>query len=304
MKRIVVLGGSSFIGLPILKKLSTHKEWNVIGTYHQHQPLEDLTLEKVDLLSSENIKQFLKKNSPDTIIHCAAMSNVDQCQKNPQQCYLHNVAPVKTILEYCQQNSAVKYIFFSSSEVFDGKKGKPYTENDKTSSLNRYGSYKIEAEELILSLENKAIIRPCLVYGLPEEYQHRNIFNYIYKSLKEGNSITVYQDMIRTPTYVQDLPLIVESIIENDKRGIFHTGGQATSIYNFANEIAQYFGFNQDQQKLIIGKSSEGQEVNYKPRDNRLNCSRTEKELGIKFRSLQEASTDIKKELAKEGLSC
>ena len=303
MKRIVVLGGSSFIGLPILKKLSTHKEWDVIGTYHQNQPLEDLTLEKVDLLNSENVKKFLKKKSPDTIIHCAALSNVDQCQKNRQQCYLHNVAPVKTILEYCRQNSAVKYIFFSSSEVFDGKKGKPFAENDKTSSLNQYGKYKIEAEELILSLENKTIIRPCLVYGIPEEYQHRNIFNYIYKSLNEGKSITVYQDMIRTPTYVQDLPLIVESIIENDKRGIFHAGGQATSIYNFAKEIAQYFGFPPDQQKLIIGKSCEGHEVDYKPRDNRLDCSHTEKELGIKFRSLQEASADIKKELAKEVLS-
>jgi len=299
MKKILIIGSSSFIGLPIVQRLSQNKKWKVSGTYQDHNPLEDLVLQKVslqklDMLSKRELQSCLQLAAPDVIVHCAAMSNVDECEKNPQQCFLHNVSPVQTIVDYCKFNPEVKYIFFSSSEVFDGKKGKPYTEKDRCSSLNTYGKYKTEAEGLVGSLQNKAIIRPCLVFGIPKEYQHRNIFNYIYKTLKEGKTFTAYQDMIRTPTYVNDIPAMVESIIMKDKTGIFHTGGRATSISGFAKEVADHFGFPEE---LIISKKSNGNEVAYKPIDNRLDCTYTKKELDILFRSLAEALPELSSEI-------
>ncbi len=299
MKRILVLGSSGFIGSSILKKLSENTEWKVLGTYYDHQPLEDrlkqqVSVQKLDMLNQGELQSCLQQTTPDVIVHCAAMSNVDECEQNPQQCYLHNVNPVKIVVEYCKFNPEVKYIFFSSSEVFDGKRGKPYAEKDSCSSLNKYGKYKIEAEGLVNSLPNKVIIRPCLVFGIPQEYQHRNIFNYIYKTLHEGKTFTAYEDMIRTPTYVKDIPLVVERIIMNDKKGIFHTGGKETSIADFAKEVASYFGFPEES---IISKKSKGNEVAYKPIDNRLDCTYTEKELGFQFRSLAEALPELLSEI-------
>lgn len=286
MKRIIILGGSSFIGLPIMRELTKNKEWNVVGTYHNNRPEEKLQFEELNVLDEKKVLAFLQEVKPLVIIHCAAMSNVDECQKNLEQCYRYNVSSVKTVVQYCHQNHMVKYIFFSSSEVFDGAKGTPYVETDLCSSLSYYGQYKLEAEKLVASLPNSAIIRPCLVYGLPKNHQHRNIFNHIYKSLREGKEFTAYDDMMRSPTYVEDIPMVVERIIKKDKIGIFHTGGEAVSIYDFALKVAEVFNFDKNG---IVQKSSLGNEVTYKPRNGALDSSFTQQDLGIEFRSINEA---------------
>lgn len=290
MNTILILGASGFIGFPILRKLNTSKNWNVIGTYHRHKPEEEFQFQKLDLLNRKKVSQCLQKIKPDIIVHCAAMSNVDECQNNPELCFKYNVNPAKTVAQYCSRNPSVKYIFFSSSEVFNGMKGEPYVETDICASLSHYGRYKIAAEKIVQSLENSAIIRPCLVYGIPQEYQHRNIFNHIYNSLREGKTFTAYSDMVRSPTYVEDIPMVVEQIIQKNKRGIFHTGGRAISITNFGLTVAEQLDLDK---RLIVAKLSDD-EVPYKPRNNVLDTSFTQQELGVKFRSIEQAIQEMR----------
>ena len=91
MKKILILGGSSFIGFPIFKNLS--QQYEVIATYNQNKPMIKGNWEKVDVTVPEKFMAFLNKLKPDMIINCVAHSNVDDCEKDRIFCKRMNLFP-------------------------------------------------------------------------------------------------------------------------------------------------------------------------------------------------------------------
>jgi len=298
MKKVLILGASGFIGFHLFQELRKIKSWQILGTSNS-TPVYTLaglsTLFPLMDLSFLSLIGFLKKNKPDIIINCIALSSVDACELDHLQCSTINLAPTRVLAEYCSSFPQVKYIFFSSSQVFDGKKNNPYTENDPPSPINHYGSCKYEAEKIIYThLKNFVIIRPSFVYGIPLPWQHGNLFHHIYKALLLGKEFVAYTDMLRNPCFLGDLAPLVEAIIKHDERGIFHAGGEVMSVYDFALEVARIFELNKEK---IILKEARGNEVHYKPLHNALSTLRTREQLEISFTPVHTALQKLKENL-------
>ncbi len=296
MKTIVLLGSSGFIGSALLQRLGQQKDFSVIGTYHQHRPVlatpDNVVLRELDITEKQELKSLLQESNPDVVINTVAISTIDACERDKEQCDDINVDPTRTIVEHCQSRPMVKYIFFSTDHVFDGRKEKEYTERDATHPLNYYGKTKELGEQLISSaLQNYVIIRPCLVFGWPQRQQRQNLFSTIYTTLKQQKEFRAYKDKIRSPCYLDDLPPVVEQVIRKDKKGLLLVGGETMSLYDFAWKIAEYFHLDQN---LIRGIESAGQEEVPRPRNCALDHSLAERELGVRFSPLTKAFQEIK----------
>ncbi len=301
MKKIVILGGSGFIGYTLFEKLVSRQEpqqeFEVVATYLKHNPQpDDLRLKRLDITDKFLLRQFLEEEKPNIIINCAALSNVDQCENDKDSALKINVGPTNVVVNHCLRNPEVKYIFFSSSQTLGETKGNSHRENNFCFPLSFYGRTKLTCEDMIKTLQHYAIIRPCVVYGIPFEFQHKNIFNHIYDGLKSGAGFTAFNDMIRSPVYVEDVVALTEKVIVMEKGGIFHAGGETLSIYDFAVKVAIFFGFEPG---LIKSKSyknrSDYEKKSYKPNNCALDSSQSEKMLNFNFRKTEEALSDIKK---------
>ncbi len=297
-KKILLLGCSGFIGSAILERFGEQakKDLLLTGTYHQHRPAvtpsPNLSVYPLDVTDQIRLQQLLHTLQPDVIINTVAISTIDACERNKKGCDRINVDPTRTIVEYCKHKLRVKYIFFSSDHVFDGRKSGPYTEQDATGPVNYYGTTKLESEQIITStLSNYAIVRLCLVFGVPKPYHHPNLFSTIYNTLKQRKHFSAYNDKIRSPSYIQDIPTVVEQAIKKNKKGLFLVGGETMTVYEFASSIAQYFTLDHT---MIKETASVGKEAVSRPQNCSLDRAFTEHSLGMRFRSLSAAFQDIK----------
>lgn len=296
MKKILILGGSGFIGTKLVERLQSNPGYEIISTYHAHLPhLRHSRWIKLDINDRQQLQEMLSRISPDIIInlitYAQGSSHVEACQKNPKKCSLVNVSPTRIIAAYCHKKKRVKYIFVSSSQVFS-RKGK-HTEHDLPLPWNEYGRTKLQAENIIARLPNYAIIRPCVVYGIPLPFQHGNIVTHIYKTIRAGKEFTAYTDMLRSPGYVQDVVRLVEKITLQDARGIFHVPGDSTSIYEFAKAIAAFF--NLDARYLKSGSAAK--EPTYRTRNTSLDSTFTQKQLSLKPTPWEKAFAEMKVKL-------
>jgi len=245
MQTILITGANGFLGSYLCELLMSN--YKIIATGKGDCRLDykhsNLHYQKLDFTNEENIKEVLQKSRPNIIIHAGAMSKPDECELNKEQAYLTNVASTQYLLK---QASLCKsfFIFISTDFVFDGEKGM-YKENDETGPVNYYGETKLLAEKEVKNYDGKwSIVRTVLVYGHPKSGRD-NILTVVAKGLQKGETLKIFDDQLRTPTYVKDLVNAIKTIIEKKATGFFHVSGQdKLSPYQMAVAAANYLGLD------------------------------------------------------------
>jgi dTDP-4-dehydrorhamnose reductase len=158
---------------------------------------------------------------------------------NKENAYLTNVTGTIYLL-----NAANTYknffIFLSTDFVFSGEKGM-YKEDDERKAVNYYGITKMLAEDEVEKYKwDWAIVRTVLVYGKPF-LNRQNILTNVAAALQRGEKLNVFNDQVRTPTYVEDLAVGILSILEKQKTGIYHIYGKdVLTPYQIAMAVAEY----------------------------------------------------------------
>ena len=177
---------------------------------------------ELDISNNLKLEHFLKKFKVNTIINCAAYTNVDDAELNQEIANNINNISVKNIVRLCEKLN-IQLIHISTDYVFDGKKKTPYTEKDKTNPVNYYGKTKLYGEEEILNskLSNSAIIRTSWLYSTYEN----NFVSKILHIIRNKNKVKVVNDEIGSPTNASDLSAVILNIIpklKNSKAQIYH----------------------------------------------------------------------------------
>lgn len=223
MKRILLTGHTGFIGSNVKKHLE--KSFEIIGTSRY----KGINLDLATDFSAENI---LPKNI-DAIIHLAAQSNVNECEKNKEDSYNINVQASVKLAKYALKNN-IPFIFASSDQVYEGTKY-IYTENDEAKPLNEYGKQKLQAEKEILFIYPKAVVlRFALVVGKNGGYEKTLIEN-----LKQEKSQTLFVDEMRSVVTVENLCQGIEKALMW-QGGVYNMGGSlALNRYELGMAIAQ-----------------------------------------------------------------
>jgi len=195
-------------------------------------------VDSLDITDFSAVQNFVRDHQISTIVNCAAYTNVDGAEDNPDLAYKINVTGPENLAK-----TGCQLVHISTDYVFDGKSCKPYTPDDILCPLSVYGKTKLEGEKAVLQNALEAIvIRTAWLYSP----YGKNFVKTMLKLGAEKDSISVVADQIGTPTYAGDLAAAIAKIlpqIDTKTRGIYHfTNEGVCSWYDFAHEIMEEAG--------------------------------------------------------------
>ena len=198
---------------------------------------------ELDITNPIHINNWVLKHKPDIILHLAAMTDVDGCEKNPEAAFKINISGTKNIADACRENK-IQLLYISTSDIFDGTKKTPYIETDIANPINKYGKSKYEGELYIRQiLPNSYIIRTCWLFGGGRD--DKKFVARIIAQAKSRKSLDVVNNIYGSPTYTKDLAHAIFRITGNNRPGIYHTANAGCcSRYEIAEKIIEYSGIS------------------------------------------------------------
>ena len=203
------------------------------------ETLFGLDLPQHDIADRQAVAQAMADFAPQVVIHTAAMTNVDGCERDPDAAYRINGLGAQNVALACQRCGAAM-VYVSTNEVFDGTKGEPYLEFDQPHPINTYGRSKLAGEFFTRTLLHRFyIVRTAWLYA-------RGGNNFVTKMVSladERGELRVVADEISSPTYAPDLAEAIAKLIRTDHYGIYHfTNEGVCSRYDFAVKILELAG--------------------------------------------------------------
>jgi dTDP-4-dehydrorhamnose reductase len=288
--KIVVTGANGLLGQYLVKQL-LEKDYQVIATGRgdnrlPFEPSGRYRYQQLDITDASAVYQFMRTEQPDMVIHGAAMTQVDDCELNPEQCERINVHATSQLLVDAETYSQ-HFIYLSTDFVFSGEKG-DYTEKDEPNPVSYYGFTKMQAEALVQTSDIPwTIVRTCLVYGNVLQGTRSNIINWVRSSLEQGKQIKVVADQVRTPTYVEDLARGVVMVVEQRATGIYHLAGKdVLTPYDMALQTAALLGL--DETKIEKVDASTFTQPGRRPPKTNLVIDKARRDLGYEPVSFNE----------------
>lgn len=228
MKKIAIIGANGQLGSDIY--LSLKENYNVIPLIHKN----------IEITQLDSINSCLSKIHPDIIINTAAYHDLNTCEKHPKKAFLVNGIGLRNLSVWCKGNDCM-LVHISTDYVFDGRKNKPYLENDCTRPLNTYGITKLAGEFYISSiLEKYIIIRTTGLYGTHpcRGKSSKNFVEMFLELIENKETVEFGGEEICTPTFTENIAEQIKHIIKTNEFGIFHiTSKGFCSWFEFGEEI-------------------------------------------------------------------
>ncbi len=285
--KILITGSNGLLGQNLIQQLAGMNH-RVIATGMGAQrisPDAGINYVDLDITRAMQTRKFIRQHAPDILIHSAAMTQVDDCERDQEKSLLVNVLATETMLDACSGGNT-HFIFLSTDFVFDGIKGN-YSEEDPVNPVNWYGQTKALAEKKVSEYSGAwAIARTCLLYGVPIHASRPNIISWIKSALEKGEHIRVLNDQVRTPTNVRDFATGIRLIFEKGARGRFHLSGkEIMTPYELAITVADYFAFDKNLIEAVDANSFS--QLGKRPLKTGFNISKAQQELGFSPCSLQ-----------------
>lgn len=192
---------------------------------------------RLDITDGKTTRRVIRETAPDVVILCAAYTDVDGCERNPEEAYRANAFGTANVASACADAGA-RLLFISTDFVFDGAKRNGYTEWDTPRPLNVYGASKLAGEEWIRQIcPRHWIVRTAWLYGLGGRCFPRTILN----AAREGKPLRVVNDQTGSPTFTRDLAgVLLEIVQQNVAYGTYHVVNQGSATwYEVACEVVK-----------------------------------------------------------------
>ncbi len=238
-KRLLITGGSGFVGGHLLQQAQHHYETH--ATFLSHRMADSGAVQhRIDLAQVEQLEHLLAEIQPEIIIHTAAISQPDFCEQHQEQTHAVNVVTTDALARWSARHQA-RLIFTSTDMVFDGQRGM-YRESDSPSPISAYARSKVAAEQVLLQQHRNCVVaRVALVYGL-NLVRPTSFFEKMLLDLKAGKSVTLFYDQFRSPIWVNNLAAALLELAENHFVGIIHLGGsERISRWEFGLKACKIF---------------------------------------------------------------
>jgi dTDP-4-dehydrorhamnose reductase len=176
---------------------------------------------------------------PDVVVHAAAMTDVDACEKSPEQAYRANVLGTHNIALACGRCGAAM-VHVSTNDVFDGTLGRPYYEWDTPTPQSVYARSKAAAEFYVRTLLQRFyIVRTAWLYARGGN----NFVTKIMAAADQRGAIRVVTDEVSAPTYAPDLAGAIARLLHTNHYGIYHlTNEGICSRFDWARQILALSG--------------------------------------------------------------
>jgi len=244
---------------------------------------------KFNLLDGPAISETIVRLKPEIIIHSAALTDVDRCEREKELAYKINVEGMRIVSEASKRAGSF-LIYISTDYIFDGIRGM-YKEGDDPHPLNYYGLTKLLGEEFC----DGCIARSCVIYGSRPSSGKVNFALWIINSLRSNQPIDVVTDQFITPTLNSNLAAMVLEAGERHLDGTYHlTGASRISRYDFARTVARMLDL--DLSLISPCRMEDMKWAAERPKDSSLDTSKAAKNLKEKPLSIEEAMQRLKRE--------
>jgi len=297
MKNILVIGSNGLLGQTLINRL-TKLNFNVFALArgcNRNKKFKSNQYINIDITNKKSLLLAINKVRPDFIINAAAVTNVDYCETHQKECNDVNVEAVKTLIKGAQNNHS-HLIHISTDFVFDGTKSN-YVETDQTNPLNYYGQSKLKSEQLFKNTNiSFTILRTILVFGYQPNLKQQNILLWLLDKMKNKVSLTMVDDQIRTPTYVEDLAKACILAIQNNALGIYHiSGNDLLDMFQLSNLVAKAFNF--DSRLISAIPTSKLKQDAVRPKTTGFDTSKAKKDLNFSSLSFTDALKEVKSKI-------
>ncbi len=194
---------------------------------------------ELDVTDVESVMQSVEAGKPNVLIHAAAFTAVDECERQPELAFRVNADGTRHIAAACHRWH-IPLLYVSTDYVFNGGKPEPYLESDQPEPLNVYGRSKLAGEQSVKELvERFWIVRTSWLFGP----LGKNFVSAILAQARAGNPLRVVNDQVGSPTYTMDLAAKLEEIVQRAAPGIYHVTNQGhCSWFEFARQILAVAG--------------------------------------------------------------
>lgn len=282
-KKLLITGASGFLGWNM--GTFPQEDWELFGTYLYNKDGLANSVQPIhlDLLDFEKTRKIIERLNPDAILHLAANSSTHLCEENPKNTEAINVAVPAFLAEIAHKINA-HFIFTSSEQVFDGDNS-PYFENDFPTPKNVYGQQKLAAENAITTIENACIVRIAVLFGNAGTGT-RNFMHEWLKKWKDGETVTVFHDEIRSFLSGQSAAQGLFALLNQQAKGVFHLAGlDNVSRLEFAELLKKHANIDH---ATIQSMSQKGvNTLAFRPANLNLDCRNAEA-LGFVRKSILE----------------
>jgi dTDP-4-dehydrorhamnose reductase len=223
---ILVVGANGMLGQDLMALLG--------GRGH------GIDIADIDITSPESVLEVIGRLKPAVVVNCAAYTDVDGCESDPETAMAVNGEGVAYLAMACREIGAL-LVQVSTDYIFDGGKGTPYVEDDAPSPLSIYGESKLAGEMNATFCPEYLIVRTQWLYGL----HGKNFVETMLRLGAEKDHLSVVDDQIGSPTWTVDLSRAIVALIDSGCRGTYHAANSEYCSWNgFAKAIFEEAGLN------------------------------------------------------------
>lgn len=237
MKRLLIIGGTGFVGSNLARFLSARYE---IVIASRHAPATSaFPWVRIDITERRTVGEVIAAVTPDAVVHAAGIKDVRFCQRHPLYTFRVNGRGTANIAAACRDRG-ILLVYLSTDLVFPSVHGW-YRETDIPCSPLVYGQSKYLGEALASrATAHLAICRSAGVYGADSP-----LLTWLADALSAGNPVDCFTDVHNTPTYAGNLAEMIAVVVDGNLTGIFHTVGSArVDRYEFFRTFAERFGLD------------------------------------------------------------
>jgi dTDP-4-dehydrorhamnose reductase len=220
--KVLVLGARGMLGSDVMRAAADAGH-EVRGFGHTD----------LDITDPEALKSRFELDRPDAVVNCAAWTDVDGAEDDPEGAQLVNGTGAGNAAAAAAAIGA-KIIYVSSDYVFAGDRDE-YLETDQTGPISVYGASKLAGEVASATANRRSmIVRSSWLFGI-------NGPNFVDTMIRLGETqgqVLVVHDQVGSPTYTWHLAYGLVRLLDSEEYGVHHMAAAGScSWYEFAKEI-------------------------------------------------------------------
>ena len=295
-QKVLITGGSGLLAINWALGIRNNYAVTLL-LHHKKISLSGVDTDVASLDSLDECSSVLVKHQPDIVVHTAGLTNVEECESDPDLAQEVNVDLAKNIAIACS-DQGIKLVHISTDHLFSGDQ-ELATEESITNPVNIYGETKLLAEQQVLENCKDALVVRTNFFCWGTKYR-QSFSDFILNKLKNNKQSNLFSDVYFTPILVDELVKKTHQLIDSNAIGIFNiVGSERMTKYEFGIKLTKHFNFDSGLINKISINDKSG--LVKRPKDMSLSNKKLCQVLNCEIASLDEQLQTLKEQKNKDA---